>query len=573
MLKTGLATVSPLVLLLIGNAYAVDTGDAPVSYGSATHIVVDGAAFLGDVPPDDNEPFFDGGAQADDTDGLDDEGGVFAFPDLLQNGKAYDANVFATNPGDVDATLIGWVDFDGNGVFDADEATTETVPAGTDNGKFKLVWPNLSGITTDHTGTTYARFRVSTGPLTSIDGSGAADDGEVEDYSLEILRDSDGDERPDISDTDNDNDGIPDAIEGGDDVDTDNDGLPDYLDTDSDSDLIPDYIEAGSNPLIPVDTDGDGQPDYLDLDSNGDNIPDSQVSGDDADRDGIPNAVEGIVDTDGDGVLDMFDMDSDNDTIPDVIEAGEDPQQPVDTDGDGIADFIDGDSDNDGIVDIREANSGEVNVALLDADNNGRVDADLITGVNGLVDEAETEADSGVPRFSVADTDQNGVRDFRQLDSDNDGVSDLLEAGGIDIDSDGLVDSTQDLDGDGIIDGENVVSNIGSLPDLDEDFTPDFQDADSIGLRPDSNSETPVTTDSPQVPDTLEPSQDDSPSPEDDGVVDDGSGIIETGLSGGPGCSIAGYGGQTAAANAFYAVLVLLSIVILALRRVERTRY
>jgi hypothetical protein len=61
---------------------------------------------------------------------------------------------------------------------------------------------------------------------------------------------------------DQDGDGIPDNVEGAQDVDHDN--LPNFLDTDSDGDGRPDRQEAGPDPTHPQDTFGDSRPDYLD---------------------------------------------------------------------------------------------------------------------------------------------------------------------------------------------------------------------------------------------------------------------------------------------------------------------
>ncbi len=517
-------TTAVVALLMSSVSFAADTGDAPASYGQASHAVVIGSPFLGNDEPDDNSPVAGITALDDDNDGLDDEGGVFAFPVLVQNGKSYDTNVFASNPLDTDATLVGWVDFDGDGRFDADEAATATVPAGTNNEKFKLQWPDLTNISSSFAGTTYARFRISTDALTEQSMQGPASDGEVEDYSLEILLDSDGDERPDITDPDNDNDGIPDIVEGVT-VDSDGDQTPDYLDVDSDSDFIPDYVEAGSNPLVPADTDNDGIPDYLDQDSDDDGIPDSEEASGDADRDTIPDSIEADADTDRDGVLDRNDLDSDNDTIPDVIEVGDTPTSPVDSDGDGVPDYQDLDSDNDGIADIREANSGEFDVNTVDADNDGRVDSQQLTGANGYVDLAETAVDSGVPVFAIADTDGDGNRDFREIDSDGDGVADILEAGGTDTDSNGVLDNSVDIDQDGMVDGENLVVSADSLPDTDDDNIPDFQDDNADGSRTG-----PGQGDDPTPPVTPVEPPDSSPG--------QNVGLIETGLSGGAGCAV-----------------------------------
>ncbi|MCA9664592.1 MAG: thrombospondin type 3 repeat-containing protein [Myxococcales bacterium] len=87
---------------------------------------------------------------------------------------------------------------------------------------------------------------------------------------------------------DSDDDGIDNLAEGCDVLrDSDGDGRPDYLDTDSDNDGIPDAIERGPqnaeglcglaqarSKAWPCDTDGDGFPDYVDIDSDGDKVDD-----------------------------------------------------------------------------------------------------------------------------------------------------------------------------------------------------------------------------------------------------------------------------------------------------------
>ena len=110
--------------------------------------------------------------------------------------------------------------------------------------------------------------------------------------------DTDGDGIPDITDLDDDNDGILDVVEGADD--TDGDGIPDILDLDSDNDGINDVLEAGG-----TDANGDGQ------------------------QDGTPDPTTGLVgagltpaDTDGDGQPDFQDLDSDNDSVSDLQEGG-----------------------------------------------------------------------------------------------------------------------------------------------------------------------------------------------------------------------------------------------------------
>ncbi|MEM9067469.1 MAG: MXAN_6577-like cysteine-rich protein [Myxococcota bacterium] len=105
--------------------------------------------------------------------------------------------------------------------------------------------------------------------LTDTDGDTIADIDEDAETGL----DSDGDGRPDFRDTDTDNDGIPDAVEAGDDdagtqpVDSDRDGVPDFRDDDSDADGLSDRDEGASDCLDPTrsDTDGDGQTDLAEV--------------------------------------------------------------------------------------------------------------------------------------------------------------------------------------------------------------------------------------------------------------------------------------------------------------------
>ena len=162
-----------LALLYPAVAMAADTGDAPTRYGlAATHEVVAGAPYLGEVAPDDNAQVFSELANGDDTDVAgDDEDGVFGHPTLVEFAKAYTTNVFVTNPTGSVANLAAWVDFDGSGTFDADEASITTVPAGADNLRIKMLWPNTLGLTTDYIGTTYIRVRISSSVITAGDAA------------------------------------------------------------------------------------------------------------------------------------------------------------------------------------------------------------------------------------------------------------------------------------------------------------------------------------------------------------------------------------------------------------------
>jgi len=617
---SSLIAAMSLAMIYPMSALALDTGDAPASYGLATHNVVANAPHIGDIAPDDNAPINTPQANGDDNGATpDDEDGVFAFPVLVEFSKAYDTNVFVYNPSGQNATLVGWVDFDSNGTFEPDEAASANVPAGADNLKIKLLWPDNDGISAGIVGPTFARFRITTDPITTADALGGFNDGEVEDYTLPILADNDGDEIPDTLDPDNDNDGIPDAVEGKT-LDTDNDGTPNYLDVDSDDDSIPDFAEAGPNVINPKDTDGDGTQDYLDLDSNNDGTQDIAGDSADSDSDGILDSIEGSIDSDGDGIVNSLDMDSDNDLIPDAVELGLTAPTPVDTDGDLIPDYLDLDSDNDGIPDIYESNQAMVDVPVIDADNDGAADSGLVFGANGYLDVAEKGVDSGIPIFAVPDSDGDGVRDFRDLDSDNDGSNDVIESGGTDNDNNGLVDvivdvnqngipdnydftqtggvdtdgdgidDTVDLDivngpdadndnvldsvdldvnGDGIVDGVvsdqlNDLYRNGELPDLDDDNIPDFRDDDIVGdtaTNPQTGGNTPTGGTNAGTPTNTGGTNTNTAAPTNT-TAGNANAIVETGLSGSA-CSIGSRSGN----DPIFPGLLLLGSTVIFFRR------
>jgi CSLREA domain-containing protein len=221
---------------------------------------------------------------------------------------------------------------------------------------------------------------------------------------------------------------------------------------DADRDTIPDVVEGGSD----VDSDGDGTPDYLDTDSDGDGIPDAvegtgDVDGDglpnyldaDSDGDGIPDAVEGTGDVDNDGTPNYLDADSDGDGIPDAVEGTRD------TDNDGTPDYRDDDSDNDGVPDWMEAGctappTGNATCPAADRDSDG----------DGTPDYRDTDDDgdgiltrdeyiAGTDYFCTdtsLDTDRDGTPNCRDNDVDGDGIPNYLDG---DSDGDGTPDAQE----------------------------------------------------------------------------------------------------------------------------------
>jgi hypothetical protein len=164
-----------------------DYGDAPASYGNASHrLPTTPTIYLGTTVPDGEagtQLGTDAGAtaQGDDTNGVDDENGISSFPTLTAGATTYSipvANITARGTG----TLHAWIDFNKNGTFESGEHTSVAVASNTPAGP--LTW---NGITAGAAGNTFARFRF-TSDSTVIDStpSGTAADGEVEDYPMTI---------------------------------------------------------------------------------------------------------------------------------------------------------------------------------------------------------------------------------------------------------------------------------------------------------------------------------------------------------------------------------------------------
>lgn len=161
---------------------ARDFGDAPDSYdtlldsGGPSHEAT--GPKLGsnrDEEPDAETPL--DGTGDDTTSSPDDEDGVMLS--TMTPGKQASATTVIT---DGPVYLDGWVDFNADGDFTDDLEQifqSVTVSIGTVTTSFNV--PSDATV-----GSTYARFRVST--TEALGHGGAASDGEVEDYAVEIVR-------------------------------------------------------------------------------------------------------------------------------------------------------------------------------------------------------------------------------------------------------------------------------------------------------------------------------------------------------------------------------------------------
>ncbi|MGR3626663.1 MAG: DUF6923 family protein [Limimaricola sp.] len=182
----------------IAAAPLVDRGDAPASYGDPLHVISDAGAsgtYLGATPPDPEAASqASADASGDDLDGNDDEDGV-VMPDLFAGGTSeitVTVNEVTGGTGDLAsgiAFLSAWIDFGGDGVFDAGDRVAADLrdgEAGDKDGSFNGEIKFDVAVPADATSLpTFARFRFSTSEgLVAV-----AVDGEVEDYRVTVSND------------------------------------------------------------------------------------------------------------------------------------------------------------------------------------------------------------------------------------------------------------------------------------------------------------------------------------------------------------------------------------------------
>lgn len=168
-----------------------DLGDAPVSYGEASHLVMLGGPYLGTTAPDtDESPQFSDDALADDStaDGIDDEGGsVFIqsreFIELCDNEDAFllkrDSPTFEIVTNGV-GFVNAWIDWNIDGIFSDDEQIISQLESLGENVEAIVVVPR-----TAITGVTFMRLRYGSDPVALP--TGESSDGEVEDCTVRIF--------------------------------------------------------------------------------------------------------------------------------------------------------------------------------------------------------------------------------------------------------------------------------------------------------------------------------------------------------------------------------------------------
>lgn len=168
----------------------MDYGDAPASYGDASHIIpalTSPTVFLGQTQPDS-----EAGTQADDNATGADEDALSSLPSLAADATRYSLSIPCEGNG---AAVAGWMDLNGDGDFlDTGERAPTTGTGicsdsnGSGPGSVVLTWGDGSAdITPLAAGaTTHVRLRTASVANQLTNPTGSADDGEVEDYTLTI---------------------------------------------------------------------------------------------------------------------------------------------------------------------------------------------------------------------------------------------------------------------------------------------------------------------------------------------------------------------------------------------------
>jgi hypothetical protein len=122
-----------------------------------------------------------------DADGAD-EDGVATVTIFNPTNSTYQVQVSVRNNTGANARLIGWLDYNGNGLFDTGEASAVvSVPSSTLIQNPWLNWTGISSSLVDGA-YTYLRIRITTtaNGMTTANSTGWFDNGETEDYRVSV---------------------------------------------------------------------------------------------------------------------------------------------------------------------------------------------------------------------------------------------------------------------------------------------------------------------------------------------------------------------------------------------------
>lgn len=180
------------------NINIFDYGDAPATYENSSSAREAESANLRIGALFDTEAVEGSSVNADGDDTLtsDDEDGISSLTNIAVGAQtSYSTTVSVFNNTGVAQTLQGWIDFNRDGLFQASERATASVPTNAAQQNVTLSWASLPALTT---GQTYLRLRLSDNTITDNAGTANVDErsigtgnlGEIEDYSLVISQSS-----------------------------------------------------------------------------------------------------------------------------------------------------------------------------------------------------------------------------------------------------------------------------------------------------------------------------------------------------------------------------------------------
>jgi GEVED domain len=162
-----------------------DFGDAPASYDPAssdpaTHEIINNLR-LGSLIDIEFAKKTSAAANGDNYD--DGVPALLVIPNGISN---YLQAVNVYNNTGVNATLIGWIDANGDGLFQSGEGRSVTVPSNPAVQSVNILWTAIN-VTLPIGSATFIRFRLTTRPgMTTATPNGFFENGEVEDYPVTV---------------------------------------------------------------------------------------------------------------------------------------------------------------------------------------------------------------------------------------------------------------------------------------------------------------------------------------------------------------------------------------------------